>query len=238
MKHLRTLSNNWYRARFEIWGCVNHQVPAHNSDEKDCKACKDLGSSRFYYMRRFLIALNAKRTKRILTHTSWIYNLLRSKKPRKHELTIQYKQKLYHIRKASHVAHIIMEFLGPSKNGGHPDDHTRPPWTSETNPNGPYDNASNLSTPYWHHEWLPLPSNSELLRRWELPTTAVLIERRRANLLGNLVRHNAVPLHNIAINTRASWWKQCTSVMVRMNVNLENAHQISFWKNTTKQRLI
>ena len=211
MTHLRTLTNNWYRKHFSIWGCDEHTKPLENPNT-DCKKCKDLGTAHFYQMRKFLVILNAKRNKRILTHnhTYGLYSILRKKKVTG--------------RAAADIVNLVLAFSDPI-------------------PGMQSSGASHLRGPldhprlWWHHEWLPLPSHAEILRKWDLPSTAIMIERRRATLLGNLIRHNAVPLHDIAQNNRASWWKQCSAVSARMKVSLEDAHKISFWKNSIKQRI-
>ena len=89
--------------------------------------------------------------------------------------------------------------------------------------------------PYWGHEMIPLPSQEAILRRWKLSSTATLLDKRKANLLGNLIRHYATPHNDITQNVRADWWKQCTRITTHMKVSLEQAHSITFWKSAVKK---
>ena len=61
-----------------------------------------------------------------------------------------------------------------------------------------------------------------------------MIEQRRANLLGNLIRNHSTPLDDITQKQRADWWKSCRNMTINMKVTLEDAHNISFWQKSTK----
>ena len=90
-----------------------------------------------------------------------------------------------------------------------------------------------MSQPNWLPHWLPKPYNRALLERYNLPSTANLIAKRRANLLGNLVRHRALP--NMACNSgRAGWWTASNYTLGTMKLHLDEAFDITFWRNAVR----
>ena len=248
MSHLRTLTNNWYRFNFEIWGCALHRKPPQDPNTK-CKECKELGTARFYYMRRFLICINIKRNTPILHNSFFLYRELRKDEKANKGRKATRSDETGELRWISpplltkRIMKLITTYLGvwsvcvcKHENTGCMLAPKYGPNNDPANEN-PYNLASNTSKLWLRHEWLPLPTQAEIRKAWKLSTTEEIIERRRATLLGNLLRHNAIPPHDIAQNSRASWWKLCCAVSARMKVTLEDAHKISFWKHSIKHNI-
>ena len=135
-------------------------------------------------------------------------------------------------KKAEKIILLTAAFLGPPS-GAH--GNTQPALTSSITtppprPGQPFDSRH----PYWGHELLPLRTHAAIRKKWNLRTTTTMIEQRRANLLGNLIRNNSKPRDDITQNQRADWWKSCLATTTTMKVTLEDAHNISFWKKSTR----
>ena len=219
MKHLRTLTNNWYTKHLNDFGCPNHPHPSPiPTQDPKCTDCQKLGTRCFYDLRHFIVHLNTKRNARILAHTYYLYNIMRKRQ---------------HTGKAAErIIFTISSFLGPPPGAHGNVQPTDAPFTTTppSHPGQPF----NYHRPYWGHELLPLRTNAAIRSKWKLRTTSVIIEQRRANLLGNLIRHKSAPANDIAQNRRADWWKSCITTTAKMKISLEDAHDISFWKKSTK----
>ena len=92
-----------------------------------------------------------------------------------------------------------------------------------------------IGAPNWKAHWLPMPSQHEILRHWGLPSTETMIAKRRANLLGSLVRHHALPKNDISSAGRASWGNQAVAGAGHMKLTLDDAHNITFWRNAVRK---
>ena len=91
-----------------------------------------------------------------------------------------------------------------------------------------------LGLPNWLTHWLPKPSNSAIQKHWDLPSTESMLAKRRANLLGSLLRHAALPMFTSNAG-RAGWWKTVNVSMGTMKLNLEDAHDVTFWRNAVRK---
>ena len=80
-----------------------------------------------------------------------------------------------------------------------------------------------------------MPSQQEILRHWDLPTTENMIVKRRANLLGSLVRHRALPKNDIGSGSRVSWWQRAEEVAGHLKLSLDEAHNVTFWRNAVRK---
>ena len=229
MKHIRTLTKNWYQKHLSDFGCPAHPYPPLAAPQKQdgCKKCLALGTACFYYMRKFIVHLNTLRNARILSHTYYLHIIIRNRTALDKATTITFRGKTHHSSNPrTTIIHLIADFLGPptSAHG-----NTQPAGAS--NPGQPFE----YRKPYWGPEFLPLRSNGAIRKKWNLRTTATIIEQRRANLLGNLIRNNATPPNDITQRQRADWWKSCLITTTKMKTSLEHAHDISFWKLATKR---
>ena len=61
-----------------------------------------------------------------------------------------------------------------------------------------------------------------------------LIAKCRANLLGSLLRHAALPMFTSNAG-RAGWWKTVNVTLGTMKLNLDEAHDVTFWRNTVRK---
>ena len=89
-----------------------------------------------------------------------------------------------------------------------------------------------MRQPNWLPHWLPRPSNRAILERYDLPSTEILIAKRRANLLGNLLRHMALPKF---CGGRAGWWNTVNNTLGVMKLHLDEAWDITFWRNAVRK---
>ena len=229
MRHIRTLTRIWYQKNLSDFGCPEHPYPpiAAPSKQNSCKKCQALGTACFYYIRKFMVHLNTMRNARILHNTYYLHIIVRKYTSRNKINTATFRGKAY-AGGGPHtlVINLIADFLGPP-----PSAHANTQPAHAPKPGEPFD----YRRPYWGSELLPLRTNKEIRKKWNLQTTEVIIEQRRTNLLGNLIRNNATPLDDISQRQRADWWKSCRITTAKMKVSLEQAHDISFWKQATKK---
>ena len=92
-----------------------------------------------------------------------------------------------------------------------------------------------LRAPNWLIHWLPMPSQQEILRHWDLPSTESMIVKRRANLLGSLVRHRALPKNDIGSGGRVGWWQRADEITGHLKLSLDEAHNVTFWRNAVRK---
>ena len=88
--------------------------------------------------------------------------------------------------------------------------------------------------PYWGKGLLPLPSNDAIRRHWGIASTQDLLDKRKCNLLANLIRHNALPRSDISYNGRVSWWNKVHRITGGLKITLEAAHDVTFWKHALR----
>ena len=240
MRQIRTLVGGWYTQHVH---CRSDKdaIEFHTERCQDCKEARKEGLKIFWTARAFMMELVKRRNQRAIRGT-W-------------GLRCAFRKRGHTGRRITKAITHILSFMSMEEIPGciealsqyNPTDPADPPQHPQITSlveltqyggqrhEGMTAILSRL-TPRWPHNMMPLPTQESMMRHHGVMHTETMIEKRRLNLLGNLLRDGKTPPGRYqGLGTKMNWWRKCEGRVGAMRMSMYDAHNITFWRNRVRE---